>query len=126
MSGMVKEEEKAFFEVLRDDLGIGTALSHLFIIINNVNSAGPLKINAATKKAVIEAFNRFNAILDISQLKMNESEIPADVNTLAQERYQARLNKDYSRADELRGQITERGYIVEDTPEGFILRKMDE
>ncbi len=126
LSDMVREQEKAFFDALMDDLGIGNALSHLFIIINNINSADPLKVNAATKEAVIEAFTRFNTILDISQLEMTESKIPADVNTLAQERHQARLDKDYSRADELRGEITEMGYIVEDTPEGFILRKMDE
>ena len=46
---------------------------------------------------------------------------PADLVLLAEQRAQARLDKDFARADQLRDQIDSAGWKVVDTPDGFEL-----
>jgi cysteinyl-tRNA synthetase len=42
----------------------------------------------------------------------------ASIDALVQERAQARQNKDFSKSDELRKQLTEMGIAVQDGPQG--------
>ena len=42
---------------------------------------------------------------------------------LLNERSEAKKNKDYARADEIRKILMERGYVVKDTPSGSYLEK---
>ena len=44
--------------------------------------------------------------------------IPPEVTALAQDREKARTRKDWKEADRLRKEISARGYVVEDTPQG--------
>jgi cysteinyl-tRNA synthetase len=44
--------------------------------------------------------------------------IPPEVTGLAQDRESARVRKDWKEADRLRKEISARGYVVEDTPQG--------
>jgi cysteinyl-tRNA synthetase len=40
------------------------------------------------------------------------------VEALIEERNAARKNRDFKRADEIRNQLSERGILLEDTPQG--------
>lgn len=51
-------------------------------------------------------------------------EIPAEVRVLVDERNSARAAKDFARADELRKEITDAGYALEDGPTGSTLSKL--
>ena len=53
----------------------------------------------------------------------NVSEIPAQVQAIAQERWQARLNRDWGKSDELRAKLAELGYSVKDSKTGYELTK---
>ena len=46
---------------------------------------------------------------------------PQEVISLAEQRVQARLNKDFSLSDKLRDQILALGYVIKDTSEGYDL-----
>ncbi|MDP2669905.1 MAG: hypothetical protein Q8O99_02685 [bacterium] len=48
-----------------------------------------------------------------------EVAVPAEIQVLAQQRLEAKKNKDFARADALRKQLTEAGREVRDTAEGF-------
>ena len=48
--------------------------------------------------------------------------VPNDIQTMAQARWEAKKAKDYQTADTLRNQIESKGYVVEDTPDGFRVR----
>jgi cysteinyl-tRNA synthetase len=47
-----------------------------------------------------------------------QADLPSDVAQMVEEREQARLSRDFARADELRIHIESRGYAVEDSPSG--------
>ena len=53
----------------------------------------------------------------------NTVQIPAEVQAIAQERWQARLNRDWAKSDELRAKLAELGYAVKDSKEGYELTK---
>ena len=45
-------------------------------------------------------------------------QVPADILALVDERAAAKKAKDWARADAIRAELTEKGYVVEDTPKG--------
>ena len=50
-------------------------------------------------------------------------EIPADVKAIAEERWQARLEKNWAKSDELRAKLAEMGYVVKDSKTGYELTR---
>ena len=52
-----------------------------------------------------------------------EEDIPQEVKDLAEKRMQAKKNKDYALSDDLRTQISQMGFVVIDTKDGFELKK---
>lgn len=58
-------------------------------------------------------------------LKLEEEviQIPETVKELANQRQTAKANKDFTASDQLRDQIKALGYVIEDTPEGFKIKK---
>ena len=52
-----------------------------------------------------------------------EEEIPANIVKLADERWQARLNKDWALSDKLRDEISALGYQIKDSKEGYEISK---
>ena len=55
---------------------------------------------------------------------MNAESVPEDVKAVAEERWQARLDKDWAKSDELRAKLTELGYAVKDSKTGYELTKL--
>ncbi len=53
--------------------------------------------------------------------EMTPADIPEDVRTLLAKREDARLSKDFTQADRIRDEILNRGYHVEDGPNGPVL-----
>ena len=56
-------------------------------------------------------------------LTQSAQQVPEEVHTLAQQRVQARKNRDWAQSDALRAQIAQLGWLVEDTPQGQKLRR---
>ena len=62
--------------------------------------------------------------LGVAAWKVDECEIPVDIQTLQVERQQARANKDWAASDRLRDELKVRGWIVEDAAGESRLRKL--
>ena len=54
-----------------------------------------------------------------------ELEVPAEVKAIAEERFEARKNKDWAKSDELRNKLSELGYNVKDSKDGYELSLKD-
>ena len=53
----------------------------------------------------------------------HKEEVPEEINALAQQMQEARLNKDYSVADALRAEIIAKGYTVMISKDGVTVKK---
>jgi cysteinyl-tRNA synthetase len=105
---------------LDDDLNTAEALAAIFEYIRETNSsmdAGEFKSeNLAAARTL---FDRFDSIFDVLKPSVEEGGITeAEIDELIAERNQARKSRNFQRADEIRGELLERGVIIEDTKEG--------
>ena len=66
----------------------------------------------------------FDSVLGVLSFEKQELAIPADVQEAFNHRLQARQDKNWKLADELRHFIQQRGYVIEDTPNGARLKKV--
>ena len=92
-------------------------MGFLFESIRETNRAmDENKLDAASAKAWLNWWSRINTVLDLE----SESEIvvPAEVAQLAEERQNARRERNWKRSDELRDRISELGWEVRDTKDG--------
>ena len=105
-----------FCEAMDDDLNTPDALAAIFDFVRDTNTLAP----DASKGALEEAaamFDELTGVLGIVQHREKEA-VPADVMALVAARAEAKKAKDWARADALRAEIGEKGYAVEDTPQG--------
>lgn len=112
---------RRFDAAMDDDLNTAEALGALFDLVYAVNTT--LTADSASG-AVTHAQQTLDKLTDVLGLLMKKpQDLPQDVLTLAKARIQARLDKAWKLSDELRQQITQLGYTVEDTPAGQKISK---
>lgn len=64
-------------------------------------------------------------IFGIEDLTSEQTLLDEDIRDLIDEREQAREDKDYARADEIRDQLSEQGIILEDTAQGIRFKRVN-
>ena len=105
-----------FEEALDEDLNISAALGFLFESIRETNRAmDQNEMDAATANTWLNWWERVNSVLVIEE---EPAELPAEIAKFAQARLQARLAKDFQKSDELRNELSTRGWEVRDTKDG--------
>jgi cysteinyl-tRNA synthetase len=117
--------DEEFAKGLADDLNISHSLASLFDLVREVNARiDQKKVNTQEANEVLVHLERYNEVLALLDFKAAEPEISQDVQQLFADRMAARQAKDWALADALRGQISEKGYIIEDSPQGARLKKI--
>ncbi len=110
--------EMAFAEALDDDLNISAALAAAFDFIRDTNKLIDHNTLGAQGAQQAEALlDRLNAVTGLFPSLADEA-VPQSVLDLVQERQQARRDKDFPRADAIRDQLAQDGWIIEDSPDG--------
>ena len=117
----VQEHVAKFDSAMDDDLNTADAMGAIFELVRDANHS----LNAESAKAAIEcALNALTELCDVLGLLMKKDDgLPADIQALADQRAQARKDKNWKLSDELRDQLKALGYTVEDTKEGQKVRK---
>ncbi len=132
LEGKEVSVEENFDNAMRDDLNTAKAISYLFGIFKTAKekiSEGDKSVLALLNSVVntYRLLGLFKANPDdfVSYVKeKSQVEIPPEVQKKAEERWLAKKNKDFALADKLRDEISELGFVVKDTKEGFqILKK---
>jgi cysteinyl-tRNA synthetase len=120
---LLQQTQQDFEAALDDDLNISGALGAVFEMVREVNRAlANGQLSAASVQQVMTLLQRFDTVLGL--LAADEEAVDGQVETLLQERQAARKQRDFARADVLRDQIRDLGYIIEDTPQGPRLKRM--
>lgn len=110
-----------FVHALLDDLNTPKALAEL----NNVCSkifqlTGAKQFN----KELGELGRVLDNMLGLLGLSPHEEDFGEEIRDLASKRWQARLNKDWKRSDEIRDLLKQKGFVVEDTPKDYKLKRI--
>lgn len=106
-----------FCERMDDDLNTADAVAVLFDFAKQINITIETPHSVAFLQKVQSLFDELCGVLGLLT-GTQETEIPADIAALVEKRQQARQNKDYALADELREQLLSLGAVVEDTRDG--------
>ena len=64
-----------------------------------------------------DTFRRLMDVLGVA-VEREQTLLDEEIEALMKERQQARQNRDFARADEIRDTLKERGILLEDTPQG--------
>ena len=110
---------KAFSDAMNNDLRAPEALAQMWLMLKD-NS-----LTDGEKLALLLDFDKILGLrLDEVEAKSEERVGTDEDWKLVEERTQAKKNRDWAKADEIRDALKARGYIVKDTPSGAILEKI--
>ena len=115
-----------FEKVMDDDFNTANAITAWYDLAKLANKY-LLEDNTAT--AVIarfkEVFQIFSDVLGVPlQSAQADALLDAEVEALIEERNEARKNKDFARADEIRDQLKAQNILLEDTPQGVRFKRV--
>ena len=107
-----------FEDGMDDDLNTSIALAVIHNLSREVNTALARKrVKADNKRELLELLARFDTVLNIFGDQQHEM-LDSEVQSLIDERQEARRRRDFGRADEIRDELASRGIILEDTKDG--------
>jgi cysteinyl-tRNA synthetase len=108
-------------EALFDDLNTAAALGKMWDALKGEAKATAPKQELAALKTILYA-------LGIQSIPAKEEtagadDVPADIQALAQARWDAKKAKDFAKADALRKELTDKGWTILDRKDGFDVKK---
>lgn len=108
---VLEKYKTEFKEAIEDDLNVPKALGILHTMTKEAKSIDIYNLAQEFDKV-------FGLMLD-SEPQKEKIDVPQEVIDLANQRLDARQNKQWAKSDELRAKIEEKGYTVKDTAGGF-------
>ena len=107
-----------FEEGMDDDLNTSIALAVIHNLSREVNTALARKqVKEVNKRELLELLARIDTVLNIFGNEQREM-LDSEIQSLIDQRQEARRRRDFGRADEIRDELASRGIILEDTKDG--------
>ena len=129
-SGAMTDEEKTklesydqyrdkFIAAMDDDLNTADAISAVFELITAINTAVAGGASKEFAQKSMDTLMELSTVLGLLQQEVEETvEIDDELQALIDERQQARKEKNFARADEIRDMLKAQGITLKDTPQG--------
>lgn len=124
VSDLIKKLRTDFFLDLDDDFNTPQAFSRIFDFMKAINLS--LEKDLLSKKQsqdIYKFFQEINKIFGVIDFKKISATIPAEIKKLAKLREQYRKSKEWDKADQVRNDIEKKGFIIEDTDKGFVIKR---
>lgn len=103
---------------LSDDLNTAVALAAVHDLARETNKLlADDCLPSLDRRAIINALDRMNTVLNIFGSDVKEM-LDTEIQTLIDERQEARRRRDFNRADEIRDELDKQGIVLEDTRNG--------
>ena len=132
VDGVNAEIDASFNKAMDDDFNTALAISNLFGIFKSIKA----KLNAGDNSVALDVsqLRKTYALIGLFTSDANDvisayesanpkQEVPAEVVALAEQRLEARKNKDWAKSDELRDAIAKLGYTIKDGKDCYELIK---
>jgi cysteinyl-tRNA synthetase len=120
----VSVKDSPAFAALEDDLNTALAISECHALAKDINRDGE-NANPETR-AMLLAIGELLGLFQVEPevwFKGEASEEDVEIDALVQERVQAKLDKNWARADEIRDELNARGIELEDSKAGSSWRR---
>lgn len=114
--------QKKFDAAMDDDFNTADAISVIFELVRLSNSTTDENSSTEYVTMLLDAITGLADILGIKAVKEEEI-LESEIEELIQERQDARKNKNFARADEIRDLLIQKGILLEDTREGVKWKK---
>ena len=111
-----------FIAAMEDDLNTADAIAALFELVRDINvklGAQPARADVA---AASELFEELTGVLGLLYDRKTEL-LDEDIEALIEARTAARKAKNWAEADRIRDELTAKGIVLEDTPQGVKWRR---
>ena len=119
---VVKNSQENFEKSMDDDFDSSGALGAIFELVKSVNILiSGKKLNLTDAKHILDYFEKIDEVFGVIFYK--EENIDSDIEKLIEERKEARKNKDFARADQIRDDLLKDGIVLDDTSQGTIWKK---
>lgn len=116
------EREANFVKEMDDDFQADNALSVIYNFVKELNMYSEREtVSQAVLDQALEVLEQMMQVFGITL--QAEGMLDDDIQTLIDERMQARKDKDFARSDEIRDYLKEQGIILDDTPQGTRWRR---
>ena len=118
----VEAERKAFVAAMEDDLNTAKAVGILFTLAREINS---YIAKGAKREALQKAYTVYMELAEVLGILYRRDDGDAsEIEALIAERNEARADKDFARADEIRDALHDMGIVIEDTREGTLWKRI--
>jgi len=106
--------KEKFLEYVNDDLNMPKALALTWKLIDD---------KSISNKEKYQLLLDFDKVFGLNLKEVKQEKIPREIKKLAEQREKYRKQKQWKQADEIRKEIENLGYIVEDTDKGYRVKK---
>jgi cysteinyl-tRNA synthetase len=79
-------------------------------------------VKEENKRELLEQLKRIDSVLNIFGAERTEM-LDSEIQSLIDQRQEARRRRDFGRADEIRDELARRGIVLEDTKDGVRWRR---
>ena len=112
---VIEDLENKFHVCINDDLNMSEAMSIVWETIKY----------EIKSKDIAKLLLKMDTVLGLKIDMLTKIEIPKEIKNLAEARIEAKENKNYEKADELRNEILNKGYNIKDTKNGYEIVKKE-
>lgn len=121
----VERAKAGFFAAMDDDFNSAAALGCVFDLVKTYyrladENGATVTRDRGALEAAKDSIVTFDRVLGIfpQGFPSHADEVPEEISQLVAARQDARKTRDFRKADEIRAQLDEMGYVIEDTAEG--------
>ena len=117
--------QEQFVISMDDDFNASNGITALFDLVKSLNRYLDLEL---VSQAVLSLYDKvLHDLLAVFGLDLEDksNSIDQEIESLIEERRQARANKDFARSDAIRDQLKEQGILLDDTPQGTVWKRVN-
>ena len=114
---LFNKRREQFIVAMEDDFNTADAVASVFDLVRDINTK---VLESNSKELIEEAIKVFDELCDVLGLVYNRktASLDEEVEELIAQRAQARKDKNWALADEIRDKLKEMKIVLEDTPQG--------